>query len=126
MRAGQRLSSMFSASQKLLEQADLVVDIEHGEIGFELHQFGMGAQDTATDRMKGAEPRHALDLLAEHLAKAQFISRALLVKVTERISPGRGGPGSGYGRSEQVSTRVLPVPAPASTRTGPSSARSTA
>ena len=72
MRAGQRLSSMLSACQKLLQEADLIVDIEHGEIGFQLHQFGMGAQDAPADGMKGAEPRHAFDGLAEHLAEPQL------------------------------------------------------
>jgi len=44
--------------------------------------------------MKGAEPRHAFDGLAEHVAETKvFISRAaLLVKVTDRISLGAPGP----------------------------------
>ena len=65
--------------QKLLQQADLVVDVEHGEIGFQLHQLGMGAQDASADRMKGAEPRHAFDGLAEHVAEAKFhLARGLV------------------------------------------------
>ena len=58
--------------QQLLEQPDLIVDVEHGEIGLELHQFGMDAQDAAADRMEGAEPRHAFDGLAEHLAEPEL------------------------------------------------------
>ena len=58
--------------QKLLQQPDLIVDIEHGEIGFQLHHLGVKAQDASADRMEGAEPRHALDGLAEHVAEAQF------------------------------------------------------
>ncbi|MEY9504346.1 hypothetical protein ABIE87_003904 [Bradyrhizobium diazoefficiens] len=51
-----------------------------------------------------------------------FISRAaLLVKVTDRISAGRARPWLRIWAMRVVSTRVLPVPAPASTRTGPSS-----
>ncbi len=51
-----------------------------------------------------------------------FISRAaLLVKVTDRISPGRARPWLRIWAIRVVSTRVLPVPAPASTSTGPSS-----
>src|SRR5271165_6704115 len=51
-----------------------------------------------------------------------FISRAaLLVKVTARISLGRARPVARIWAMRTVSTRVLPVPAPASTRTGPSS-----
>ena len=65
--------------QQLLQQADLVVDIEHGEIGFQLHQLGMGAQDASADGVKGAEPRHALDRLAQHLAEPQLhLSRRLV------------------------------------------------
>ncbi len=51
-----------------------------------------------------------------------FISRAaLLVKVTARISPGRARPKLKIWAMRVVSTRVLPVPAPASTNSGPSS-----
>ena len=51
-----------------------------------------------------------------------FISRAaLLVKVTARISDGRARPRLRIWAIRVVSTRVLPVPAPASTSTGPSS-----
>ena len=50
-----------------------------------------------------------------------FISRAaLLVKVTARISHGRARPVARMWAMRVVSTRVLPVPAPASTSTGPS------
>ncbi len=50
-----------------------------------------------------------------------FISRAaLLVKVTDRMSKGRARPVEIRWAMRVVSTRVLPVPAPASTRTGPS------
>ena len=65
--------------QQLLQQPDLVVDIEHGEIGFQLHQFGMDAQDAAADRVEGAEPRHALHGLAQHLAEPQLhLARGLV------------------------------------------------
>jgi len=56
----------------LLQEPHLIVDIEHGEIGFELHQLGVEAQDAAADRVKGAEPRHALHGLAKHLAEPQL------------------------------------------------------
>ncbi len=50
-----------------------------------------------------------------------FISRAaLLVKVTARMSKGRARPVAIRWAMRVVSTRVLPVPAPASTKTGPS------
>ena len=51
-----------------------------------------------------------------------FISRAaLLVKVTARIWPGHALPVARICARRVVSTRVLPVPAPARTRRGPSS-----
>ena len=50
-----------------------------------------------------------------------FISRAaLLVKVTARMSNGRAFAVAIRWAMRVVSTRVLPVPAPASTSTGPS------
>ena len=56
------------------------------------------------------------------LPTRSFISRAaLLVKVTERISDGRARPVARIWAMRVVKTRVLPVPAPASTSTGPSS-----
>ena len=65
--------------KQLLEQPYLVVGIEHGEIGFELHHLGMGAQDAPADGVEGAEPRHAFDRLAEHLAEPQFhLARGLV------------------------------------------------
>ena len=49
------------------------------------------------------------------------ISRAaLLVKVTARICDGQARPVAMMWAMRVVSTRVLPVPAPASTSTGPS------
>ena len=52
-----------------------------------------------------------------------FISRAaLLVKVTARIWLGQARRVARIWARRVVSTRVLPVPAPASTSTGPSSA----
>ncbi len=58
------------------------------------------------------------------LPMRSFISRAaLLVKVTARIWEGRARPVARMCAIRVVSTRVLPVPAPASTSTGPSVAR---
>ena len=56
--------------EQLLEQPDLIVDVENGEIGLEPHQLGMPAQDLHADRVEGAEPGHALDHLADDLADA--------------------------------------------------------
>ncbi len=46
--------------QELLEQAQLVVGVEDGEIRPQAHQFRMHAQDLGADRVEGAEPRHRL------------------------------------------------------------------
>ncbi len=75
---------------ELLEQAELVVGVEDGEIGVQPDQLGMAAQHLRADRVERAEPRHPLDHVAdESCATRSRISRAaLLVKVTERISRG--------------------------------------
>jgi hypothetical protein len=81
--------------QELLQEPDLIVDIEHGEIGFQLHQFGMGAQDAAADRMKRAEPRHAFHRLAQHLAEAQLhLARRLVGEGDGEDFAGPGPPGA--------------------------------
>jgi hypothetical protein len=54
----------------LLEQADLVVGVEDGEVGPEAGQFGVAAQDLDADGVEGAEPGHALDRLADEKADA--------------------------------------------------------
>ena len=108
--------------QHLLEQADLVVGVEDGEARLQADQFGVAAQDLGADRVEGAEPGHALGHRSRPgRAMRSFISRAaLLVKVTARISCGRAWPVARMWAMRVVSTRVLPVPAPASTSTGPS------
>ena len=58
--------------QQLLQQPDLVVDVEDGEVGLQADQLGVAAQDLHADRMERAEPRHALDHLADHRADAQL------------------------------------------------------
>jgi hypothetical protein len=50
---------------QLLEEPDLVVGVEDGEAGLQPHEFGMPAQELDADRVEGAEPGHALHLLAE-------------------------------------------------------------
>ncbi len=54
--------------EKLLQEPDLVVGVENGEIGLEPDQFGMTAEDLRADRVEGAEPGHAFDDLADHVA----------------------------------------------------------
>ena len=55
---------------QLLEQTQLIVRVQNGEIAFQTHQFRVPPQELYTDRMKRAQPRHAFDLLAEHPAHA--------------------------------------------------------
>ena len=69
-RAGQRFSSMPLGFEQLLEQPDLVVDVEDGEVALQPDQLGVAAQDFHADGVEGAEPRHALDRLADHRADA--------------------------------------------------------
>ena len=51
---------MFSACDHLLQEPELVVDAEDGEVGLEADQLGVAAQDLGADRVEGAEPLHAL------------------------------------------------------------------
>ncbi len=52
----------------LLQKPQLVVGVQNGEGGFQPHQLGMAAQDLGGDGVEGAQPRQALDLLADDLA----------------------------------------------------------
>ena len=113
----------------LLHQADLVVGAEDREIGAQADELGMAAQDLGADGVEGAEPVHALGDRADAAAPTRSrISRAaLLVKVTARICDGWADcPVAMRWAMRVVSTRVLPVPAPASTSTGPSVASTAA
>ena len=56
--------------QELLQQADLVVDVQNGEIGLQPDHLGVAAQNLDADRVEGAEPRHAFDHVAYDLADA--------------------------------------------------------
>ena len=56
--------------QQLLDEPDLVVDVQNGEIRLQADQFRVAAQDLDADRVEGAHPRHALDHVADHEADA--------------------------------------------------------
>src|SRR3546814_1256837 len=62
---------------QLLENAELVVGIEDGEIALQADQFGVAAEHLRRDAVKGAEPGHALDRVADHApdALAHFARR---------------------------------------------------
>jgi hypothetical protein len=81
--------------EQLLEQPDLVVDVQNGEVGFEPDHLGMPAQDFYADGMEGAEPRHALDHAADNVADAGFhFARRL---VGEGDGQNLAGPGAAGG-----------------------------
>ena len=70
---------MFSACKHLLEQADLIVRVENGEIGLEADQFGVAAQDFGRNRVKGAEPGHAFgDRADQHGDALLHLARRLV------------------------------------------------
>ena len=124
-RAGQRFSSMFGVSDQLLQQADLVVGVEDGEGRLQADQFGMAAQDLGRQRVEGAHPGHPLGRPRPRGDPHAFLHLA------------RGLVGEGHGKDfvrsslarsqeDARSARSAPwscrCPAPASIRTGPSSA----
>ena len=115
---GRRLRSPASAAAADRHSSRMV------KPAFQADEFGVAAQDLDADRMEGAEPRHGLDRAAdEALPMRSFISRAaLFVKVTARIWWPMARFVAMMWAMRVVSTRVLPVPAPARTRTGPSRA----
>ncbi len=83
--------------EKLLQQPDLIVGVENGEIGLEPDQLGMAAQDFHADRMESAEPGHALDHVAYDLADAVLhLARRL---VGEGDGEDFAGPGAAGGEN---------------------------
>ncbi len=80
--------------EKLLQETDLVVDVEHREIRLQAGELGVVAQDAAADGVEGAEPRHAFHGLADHLADAQLHLPRRLVGEGHRqdfLRPGAAG-----------------------------------
>ena len=55
---------------ELLHQAQLIVGIENGEIGFEARQLRVAAQHLGADGVERAQPLHALDHAADQRADA--------------------------------------------------------
>ena len=70
--------------------------------------------------MPSQTPSAARPIIAS--SRSRISRAALLVKVTASSSPGKARPVARMCASRVVSTRVLPVPAPASTSTAPSTA----
>ena len=61
---------------QLLEDAQLVVGVEDGEVGLQADELGMAAEHARGDRVEGAEPGHALDRAAGDLRRRAPSSRA--------------------------------------------------
>ncbi len=107
---------------QLLDQAHDVVGVEDGEVGAQADEFGVAAQQLDADRVEGAEPGHALDRTAdEHGDALLHLAGGLVGEGDGEDLRGKARPVVRIWAMRVVSTRVLPVPAPASTRTGPSS-----
>ena len=105
------------------DQPDLVVLIEDGEIRAEADKLGVTAQNASRDRMKRADPEGRPPNFRSSRRRDPDISRAaLLVNVTARICSGQARRIFRMCAIRVVSTLVLPVPAPASTSSGPSTA----
>ena len=64
--------------QDLLDETDLVVGVEDGEIRLEAHQFGVTAQDLGADRMERAHPGHALDDAGQEADALAHFARRLV------------------------------------------------
>ena len=114
------LGSILRASWSLLEQPDLVVGIEDGEVRLQADELGVAAQHAGAPWHGRCPPTMPSTEQPSSAATRSRISRAaLLVKVTASTCHGRARPVARICASRVVSTRVLPVPAPASTSTGP-------
>ena len=106
--------------QDLLQQPDLVIGVEDREARLEPDRLGVPAQDARGDRMKGAEP-HAFGGAADHrFQPLAHLARRLVGEGDGEQFRGKARPVAIVKARRVVSTRVLPVPAPASTSTGPS------
>ncbi len=81
-------------ADQLLEQAQLVVGVEDGEVRLQPHQLGMAAQQLDADRVEGAQPGHPLDGAADQLADAVLhLARGLVGEGDgeDLVGPGAAG-----------------------------------
>ena len=107
---------------QLLQQPLHVVGVEDGVVRLEPHELGVAAQDLGGDRVEGAQPAQVLGVAADQVGDPlAHLARRLVGEGDGQQLPRLGAPlSSRMCASRVVSTRVLPVPAPASTSTGPS------
>ena len=79
---------------ELLDEPDLVVGVEDGEIRLQPHKLGVAAQDAHADGVEGAKPRHAFDFLADQHADARLhLARGLVGEGLGEDLGGVGAPG---------------------------------
>ena len=123
IRGGQRFSSMFAACTSCFSRRTW--SSVSRMVKFDFRPTSSAWRRRSFTQIEWKVPSQGIPSTAPPTSAAtrSFISRAaLLVKVTDRISFGRALPVTSRCAIRAVSARVLPVPAPASISTGPSSA----
>ena len=123
-RGTQRVSSRSSAFEHLAQQPRLVLGIQDLEALRQTRLAPVQAQQPVREPVEGADPHGAAGNAEQRLdARRAFRPAALLVKVTARMLFGEA-PSTWISQATRcTSTRVLPLPAPASTRAAPSGER---
>ena len=119
-RAGQRLFVDALGLEKLLQEADLVVGVEDGEVRLQADQLGMAAQDAGGDRMEGAEPDFVGGIADHRLQPLAHFARRLVgegdredlaregaaqrqdMRQARRQDPGLAGAGAGQHQHRPV------------------------
>ena len=79
--------------KELLEQADLVVAVEDGEVGLEACELGMAAQDAGGDGVEGAEPEAGGGAPDQLLDAADHLARRLVGEGDRQHLAGPGAAG---------------------------------
>jgi hypothetical protein len=118
---GPTLVVEIGGGDQLLQQPQLIVCVEDGEVRLQADQFGMAAQHLGAGGVESAEPGHAFDRAAADRRHALLhLARGLVGE-----GDGEDLAWPGLSRGDEVGEaggqcRRLPVPAPARTSTGPS------
>ena len=77
----------------LLEQANLVVGVEDGEVGLEARELGVAAQDAGRNGVEGAEPEAGGGAAQQSLHAADHLARRLVGEGDREHLPRPGAPG---------------------------------
>ena len=80
-------------ADELLEQADLVVGVEDGEVWLEPRKLGVAAQDAGGDGMEGAEPEAGGGAADQPLHPADHLARRLVGEGDRQHLAGPGAAG---------------------------------